>query len=334
LRIILISDAWHPQINGVVTTLAQTRRELEALGHAVELIAPERFRTWPCPGYPDAGLAFLCGPKLRPLLRAFQPDAIHLATEGPVGYAARRYCRAVGYRYTTAFHSLYPEYFKLRVGLPLSIGYGYLRWFHRRSHRVMVSTAALAEELARKGFRNLALWPRGVDTGLFRPRDKGFLAAPRPVFLYAGRVAVEKNLKAFLDLDLPGTRYVVGDGPQRRELERDYPAVRFTGYQKGEDLARHLAAADALVFPSLTDTYGLVMLEALASGVPVAAFPVPGPLDVIRDPKAGVLDFDLRQAALRALTLDPLDCRRYAEAFSWREATRRFVENLAPLRAV
>lgn len=332
MRILLITDAWHPQINGVVTTLAHTRRALEAMGHTVETIAPDRFRTWPCPGYPDVGLAFLCGPRLRPLIRAFAPEAIHLATEGPVGFAARRYCLAEGFDYTTSFHSFFPEYFKLRVGLSPSVSYAYLRWFHGRSARVMVSTESLAGELAGRGFGRFALWPRGVDTELFRPREKGFLQDPRPIFMFCGRVAIEKNVEAFLRLDLPGTRYVVGDGPQRRELEERFPGVRFTGYRKGEDLARHLSAADVLVFPSRTDTYGLVMLEALASGVPVAAYPVRGPRDVIRNGRAGVLCEDLRQAALRALALDPGDCRRYAEEFSWEAATRRFVGNLVPLR--
>lgn len=331
MRIAIISDAWHPQINGVVTTLTRTCDVLETMGHRVELFAPDRFRTWPCPGYPDVGLAFLCGPRLRPLLRAFRPDAIHLATEGPVGYAARRFCRHRGFAYTSSFHSYFPEYFKLRVGLPTAVSYGYLRWFHRRSRRVMVATESLVNDLAKKGFERLAIWSRGVDTGRFRPRGKDFLEDARPIFMYAGRVAVEKNIEAFLSLDLPGTRYVVGDGPQRPELEAKYPGVRFAGYRKGEEFARYLTAADVLVFPSRTDTFGLVMLEALASGVPVAAFPVQGPRDILRDSRAGVLCEDLGQAALRALELRPEDCRNQAERYSWQAATRQFLANLAPL---
>jgi glycosyltransferase involved in cell wall biosynthesis len=328
-RILLISDAWHPQVNGIVTTLANTRRALENLGHTVELIAPDRFRTWPCPGYPDVGLAFLCGPRLRPLIRAFRPDAIHLATEGPVGFAARRYCHEIGFNYTTSFHSYFPEYFKLRVGLPLGVTRAYLRWFHSQSRQVMVATDSLADDLTRQGFRRLARWPRGVDTELFRSRDKNFIRDERPVFLFTGRVAIEKNVEAFLKLDLPGSKYVVGDGPQRQELEAKYPGVRFVGFRKGEELARYMAAADVLVFPSLTDTFGLVLLEALACGVPVAAYPVQGPRDVIRDARVGVLGADLRQAALQAMSLNPLDCRNYARQYSWELSARQFVANLA-----
>lgn len=327
-RILLISDAWHPQINGVVTTLVNTRRELEKLGHTVEVIAPDRFRTWPCPGYPDVGLAFLCGPRLRPLIRTFRPDAIHLATEGPVGFAARRYCREIGFPYTTSFHSHFPDYFKLRVGFPVSVSRTYLRWFHGESQRVMVATDSLAADLAGQGFARLVRWSRGVDTGLFRPRNKDFIRDERPVFLYLGRVAVEKNLEAFLDLDLPGCKYVVGDGPHRAELEARYPNVRFTGYRMGEELARTLAAADVCVFPSRTDTFGLVMLESLACGVPVAAFPVRGPRDVIRDRRVGILGDDLGLAALAALSLNPADCRAYALSHSWEACSRQFLGNL------
>lgn len=329
LRIALISDAWHPQINGVVTTLTNTCLALQMLGHTVELIAPDRFRTWPCPGYPDVGLAFLCGPKLRPILEAFKPQAIHIATEGCVGFAARRYCRQKGFRYTTSFTSRFPEYLKLRAGLPLSVSYTYLRWFHNKSTRVMVATESLGQELAKKGFHRLAHWPRGVDSELFRPRAKAFIQDIRPIFLFTGRVAVEKNIEAFLKLDLPGTKYVVGDGPQREVLEKMYPQVRFVGYRTGEAVARYMAAADVFVFPSLTDTFGLVMLEALACGVPVAAYPVPGPKDVIHDERVGVLDHDLRQAALKALALNPRRCRDYALRYSWESSARRFVGHLA-----
>ncbi|HWP01577.1 MAG TPA: glycosyltransferase family 1 protein [Methylococcus sp.] len=331
LRIAILTDAWHPQINGVVTTLTRTAAELERMGHTVELIGPERFRNYPCPGYPDVRLAFLCGPSLRRILEEFQPDAIHLATEGAVGFAARRYCRARGFHYTTSFHSRFPEYLHMRIGLPLSVSYGYLRWFHRRSRRILVATESLGEELRRRGFAPpWALWPRGVDTALFRPRRKDFLPDPRPIFLYAGRVAVEKNVEDFLRLDLPGTRYVVGDGPQRAELQARYPEVRFTGFLTGERFACHLAAADVLVFPSRTDTFGLIALEALACGVAVAAYPVPGPQDVLRDPAVAVLDEDLGGAALRALRLDPRTCRRYALQFSWEAATRQFLASLTP----
>lgn len=331
MRILLISDAWHPQINGVVTTLTNTRAALKKMGHTVELIAPDRFRTWPCPGYRDVRLAFVCGPRLRPLINAFRPDALHLATEGPVGFAARRYCREQGFGYTTSFHSYFPEYLKLRVGLPLGLSYAYLRWFHSESHHVMAATASLSEDLARRGFQRLVRWSRGVDTELFRPRRKDFIEDLRPIFMYTGRVAIEKNLEAFLALDLPGSKYVVGDGPQREELEARHPKVRFVGYRKGETLARYMAAADVCVFPSLTDTFGLVILEALACGVPVAAYPVQGPRDIIQDRRAGVLHNDLQQAALQALSLHPHDCRRYAMQYSWEQCSRQFVSHLTPM---
>ncbi|WP_139559059.1 glycosyltransferase family 4 protein [Methylotetracoccus oryzae] len=332
MRITLISDAWHPQINGIVTALVELTRALTRLGHTVTVITPEPFRTWPCPGYPDVRLAFLCGHRLRPLIDASQPDAIHLMTEGPVGFAARRYCRHRRWPYTSSFHSHFPEYLKLRAGIPLPVSYGYLRWFHRKSERVLVGTASLAEQLARKGFRRLATWPLGVDTEQFRPQGKEGIVAPRPVFMYLGRIAVEKAVEDFLRLDLPGSKVVIGDGPQRPELETRYPEARFLGYRRDQDLARCLAAADVLVFPSRTDTFGLAMLEALACGVPVAAYPVQGPRDIIRDARVGRLHTDLRRAALDALNLDPEECRRYALDWSWEASARRFVDRLALLQ--
>ncbi|MGR8979236.1 MAG: glycosyltransferase family 4 protein [Gammaproteobacteria bacterium] len=329
MKIALISDAWRPQINGVVTTLSRTCETLIRLGHTVELITPGRFRTYPCPGYPEVGLAFLCGPRLRPILKSFKPDAIHLATESPIGFAARRYCRECGIPYTTSYHSRFPEYFKLRLGLPLLVSYGYLRWFHSESARVMVATESLREELAGRGFKRLALWSRGVDTVLFKPGDKTYIQDKRPVFMYVGRVAIEKNVEDFLKLDLPGSRYVIGDGPQRQELEEKYPETKFLGYRSGHELARYLSAADVMVFPSRNDTFGLVILEALASGVPVAAYPVPGPKDIIMDSKVGILDSDLKHAALKALALSPESCRAFACEFSWEKSVRQFVDNLA-----
>lgn len=330
MRIALITDAWHPQVNGIVTTLSSLAGALEGLGHSVAIFAPDRFRTWPCPGYPDVGLSFLCGPRLRPLLEAFRPDAIHIATEGPVGYAARRYCRHRGLAYTSSFHSFFDEYLKLRIGFPLWISRAYLRWFHRRSASVLAGSESLATILQSRGFRRIALWPLGVDTELFKPGDKTWLNLPRPVFLYVGRLAVEKNVEGFLRLDLPGSKLVVGDGPQRAELQARFPWAQYQGYRRGEELVRWIAAADVLVFPSRTDTFGLAMLEALACGVPVAAMPVPGPRDVIRSRKVGVLDEDLQLAALAALKLRPEDCRRYAERFSWEASARSFLAHLVP----
>jgi glycosyltransferase involved in cell wall biosynthesis len=259
-------------------------------------------------------------------LEKWEPDASHGV---PSVESARRYCREIGFAYTTSFHSYFPEYFKLRVGFPLGVSRAYLRWFHSESHRVMVATDSLADDLAKQGFDRLARWSRGVDTELFRPRDKDFIRDERPIFMVTGRVAVEKNLEAFLRLELPGCKYVVGDGPQRAELEAKYPKARFVGYRSGEDLARTMAAADVCVFPSQTDTFGLVILEALACGVPVAAFPVQGPRDVIRTARAGILDHDLQRAALQALSLNPHDCRRYAQRYSWEACSRQFLGNLA-----
>jgi len=330
LRIVLVSDAWHPQINGIVTTVNNLCQAITKLGHTVELITPDRFRTWPCPGYPDVGLAFGCGPRLRPLINTFEPEAIHLMTEGPIGFAARRYCRHCRFSYTTSFHSYFPEYLKLRIGVPLVISYAYLRWFHSRSEQIMVATDSLRGDLSGKGFSRLVQWPLGVDTELFRPGDKTYIRDQRPVFMFVGRVAIEKNVEAFLRLDLPGTKYVIGDGPQRRELESRYPRARFLGYEQGEVMAQYLAASDVLVFPSVTDTFGIVLLEALACGVPVAAYPVQGPSDVLGDHRIGILDRDLRRAALDALALNPEDCRRYALQWSWEKSARRFIDNIVP----
>ncbi|BBA32006.1 glycosyl transferase family protein [Methylocaldum marinum] len=331
MKLALITDAWPPQTNGVVTTLRTISEQLRAIGHTVETFTPDQFRTWPCPSYPEIRLALGCGPKLRTRLDAFQPDAIHIATEGPLGMAARSYCKRRGLPYTSSFHTRFAEYIHLRTGLPLSLGYSFLRWFHGESERLMTATPTLLEELKARGFKNPVLWSRGVDTELFRPRSKDFLSDPRPVLLYAGRVAIEKNIEAFLSLDLPGTKYVVGDGPQREELEHKYPEVRFVGYKYGEDLARYLAAADVFVFPSRTDTFGLVMLEALASGVPVAAFPVEGPKDVILSDRVGCLDEDLAKAVTVALKLDAEDCRRYALRYSWRDCALLFESYLVPI---
>jgi glycosyltransferase involved in cell wall biosynthesis len=328
VRIVLISDAWHPQVNGVVTTLINTVATLRRLGHEVELITPDRFKTYPWPGYPDVGMAFLCGPKLRPIIKAFKPDAIHLVTEGSIGFAARRYCLELGFRYTSSYLSQFPEYFKLRSGFPMWISEAYLRWFHSESAYVMVATASLEQEMQQKGYQRLARWSRGVNTELFKPRDKDFIQDLRPIFLFTGRVAIEKNIEAFLQLDLPGTKYVVGDGPHKDILAKKYPKVRFTGYQHGENLARFMAAADVFVFPSLTDTFGVVLLEALASGVPVAAFPVQAPNGVITDDKVGVLSDNLQQAAMSALSLNSQDCRQYALEYTWEKCTQQFVDNL------
>ncbi len=331
MKIALITDAWRPQINGVVTTLQKTCEHLRGFGHTVETFTPDQFDNWPCPGYGEIRLALGCGPKLRKHLRQFQPDAVHIATEGPLGLAARNYCVGNGVPFTTSFHTRFAEYINLRLHIPLSWGYAFLRWFHAKSERIMVATPALMDELKQRGFNNPVLWSRGVEVDLFRPSEKGFLDGQRPIWLYAGRVAIEKNLEVFLRLDLPGTKYIVGDGPQREELERKYPEARFVGYKLGGELAQTMAAADVFVFPSLTDTFGLVLLEALSCGVPVAAFPVRGPIDVILDQQVGCLDDNLQQAALNALALNPSDCRAYAMNYAWQNCVRQFEGHLAPI---
>jgi len=330
MKILLVSDAWFPQVNGVVRTLNTVIGELKAMGHEIDTITPDQFTTIPCPTYPEIRLA--CWPFFRvpAMIEAARPDAIHIATEGPLGMTARRYCVRNKLPFTTAYHTRFPEYVEPRLGVPVSWTYKVMRHFHGKSAGVMVATKSIRAELEARGFDNIKDWSRGVDTELFRPQAKDAIDAPRPVFMFVGRVAVEKNLPAFLELDLPGSKVVVGDGPDMAMLKKRFPETIFTGAKRGEDLARHFAAADVFVFPSRTDTFGLVMLEALASGVPVAAFPVPGPLDVIASDKVGVLSEDLGEAAKAALALSPEDCRNYALGYSWRACAEQFFGNLAP----
>lgn len=330
-RLVIVSDAWFPQINGVVRTLDRTRQELEAMGLDVHVIGPDRFRTIPCPTYPEIRLAVDAVWRLPRLLAGLMPAAVHIATEGPLGSIARRFCRKHGQAFSTSFHTRFPEYIHARCRLPVDITYSWMRRFHGDAEVTMVTTPTMKADLAGRGFQHLEVWSRGVDLDLFRPRSKDFLPYPRPIFMNVGRVAVEKNIGGFLDLALPGTKVVVGGGPQLEELRRTYPDVKFLGPKTGEELAAHYAAADVFVFPSRTDTFGLVLLEALASGVPVAALPVPGPIDVIGGHPCGVLDDDLQRAAIRALEIDPDACRRHAETFSWQACSRQFLRNLQPV---
>ena len=330
-RILIVSDAWKPQVNGVVRTIAHTVRELEKMGHTVEVVGPERFRTFPLPSYPEIRIAWWPKPGVAKAIDAFRPDAIHIATEGPLGKAARGICLKRGYAFTTAYHTQFPEYVHARARIPLSWTYGILRRFHAASSAVMVATPSLDETLAARGFKNLVRWSRGVDVDLFRPQSKDIYSFPRPILLYAGRVAIEKNIEAFLALDTPGTKVVIGRGPALDSLKAAYPDAKFLGFLDNGKLAAHFAGADCFVFPSRTDTFGLVLLEALASGVPVAAFPVTGPRDVITDQKIGALDEDLGAAVRRALNGDPEACRTHALAYSWEAAARQFLVNLAPM---
>jgi glycosyltransferase involved in cell wall biosynthesis len=334
LRLALVTDAWLPQVNGVVRTLGHTIREIEAAGHEVTVISPADFRTIPCPTYPEIRLALFAGRTVRKRLDALEPDAVHVSTEGPLGLAARNWCVRRRRPFTTAYHTQFPEYVRARAPIPLSVGYAAVRWFHGRATRTLVTTPSMQRQLEARGLRNLHLWGRGVDTAVFRPRGKDFLDLPRPIWLYFGRVAVEKGIGDFLDLNLPGTKLVVGDGPACEELKRRYPSAVFAGYQHGEDLAAHISASDVFVFPSRTDTFGLVLLEAMACGVPVAAYPVTGPVDVVVDGVTGVLGEDLREAALAALQMDPAACRAHAVAHSWEASTRQFLNALAPVHDV
>lgn len=334
MRLFLVTDAWFPQVNGVVRCLHEMVRRLRAGGDEVTVVAPDRFRTFPCPSYPEIRLS-LASPRRIAGLLGDDPDTfIHIATEGPLGLMARRHALRTGIGFTTSYHTRFPEYLAARAPVPLGLSYAAVRRFHNRGLGCMVATPTLKKELEGRGFRNLHLWPRGVDTELFRPQAGADLSLPRPIFLSVGRVSVEKNLEAFLGLDLPGTKVVVGDGPARKDFQRRFPDAVFLGTLHGEALAHAYAAADAFVFPSLTDTFGNVMLEAMACGLPVAAFPVAGPNDVVSDPHAGVLDHDLRRAALAALNLPRDAPRAHALRFDWNESAQAFRRNLLTARGM
>ncbi len=333
-RVLIITDAWEPQVNGVVRTLRTVAAELRAMGKTVEVVGPDQFKTIPMPSYPEIRLALFPGRKIAKMIEAFRPDALHVATEGPLGMAARAYAKRHGLHFTTAFHTRFAEYLEARARIPACLTYAWLRRFHGASAGVMVATLSLRDELAARGFEKLRPWSRGVDLDAFHPEPREAWDLPRPIFAYVGRVALEKNLHAFLSLDLPGSKLVVGDGPQRKALEREFPDTHFAGARHGEALAAAYAGADVFVFPSKTDTFGLVILEALASGLPVAAYPVTGPKDILDEASTtvGALDSDLRAACLRALDIDRSRCRPYAERFSWRACAERFMDNLVYLQ--
>jgi glycosyltransferase involved in cell wall biosynthesis len=332
MRILIATDAWHPQVNGVVRTLTSLTGAATKLGTEIEFLTPEGFPSVAIPTYQSLRVA---SPNRREIARRIEeaaPDAIHIATEGPIGWWVRGYCVRRKLAFTTSYTTRFPEYVSVRTRIPLSVGYAVLRHFHGAAAMTMVATPSLRQELSERGFRKLGFWTRGVDTELFNPNSPAKLNLPRPIFMTVGRAAVEKNLEAFLSLDLPGSKVVVGDGPQRIELERHFPKAFFLGEKTGKDLTAHMAAADVFVFPSLTDTFGVVQLESLACGTPVAAFPVTGPLDVIADHPIGVLDGDLRSACLRALSISRETCRAFALGRSWENSARQFIGNLAALQ--
>lgn len=318
-----------PQVNGVVTTLSQVGTALRAAGHEVLFVTPQMFRTLPCPTYPEIRLALPRGGKIDALVEGFQPQAIHIATEGPLGHALRWYCLRRGLPFTTSYHTQFPQYLRLRFPVPLALSYNYLRRFHQPAEHTLVATESVRQDLLARGFRNVVLWNRGVDNRLFRPGDKAFIDDARPVAMYVGRVAVEKNLEDFLRLGLPGSKYVIGSGPDLALLRQRYPQARFLGRKEGEELAAYLAAADVFVFPSRTDTFGLAMLEAMAAGVPVAAYPVTGPLDVVRHGETGYLDDNLEKAVREALKLDPAVCVAYARSRTWSACAELLLSYLA-----
>ena len=332
-RIAVVTDAWHPQVNGVVRTLATTAAELQALGHEVLVVGPDQFRTVPCPTYPEIRLALMPARRLARQLAAFRPDSLHVATEGPLGLAARAWARRRRVLFTTSLHTRFPDYLATRFGVPAAVPWWWLRRFHAPAAATMVATESLRQELEERGFRGLRLWPRGVDTAAFRPEPRRNWGLPRPVLLSVGRVAPEKNLVAFLEMQEPGSKVVVGDGPLLARLRRDYPHVTFTGALSGAALAEAYAGADAFVFPSRTDTFGLVLLESMACGTPVAAYPVPGPLDVVPE-AVGALHEDLATATRLALGRDRAACREHAVGQGWDACARTFLDHLVPLAGV
>jgi len=322
MKILIATDAWHPQVNGVVRTLTSLAKSASALGADINFLTPDGFPSMPLPTYPGLRIAL---PNRREIARRIEqaaPDALHIATEGPIGWAVRAYCRRRKLAFTTSYTTRFPEYVAVRTGLPLSVGYAVMRHFHAASSTTMVATDSLRQELSARGFRKLGFWTRGVDTELFNPHTPATLDLPRPIFMTMGRVS----------LDLPGSKVIVGDGPQKAQLAKQFPDAIFLGEKKGVDLTAHLAAADVFVFPSLTDTFGVVQLEALACGTPVAAFPVTGPKDVIADHPIGAIGTDLRSACLRALTMSREACRNFALARSWENSARQFIGNLTALQ--
>ena len=327
MRVLIATDAWEPQINGVVRTLQQVKAHAAAVGMETDFVVPEDYRSLAMPGYPEIRLALVRAGQITTRIAAFRPDVVHVATEGPIGLAARKASLDAGLPLTTSYHTRFPEYLRARLPVPVALSYAALRRFHNAADGILVSTPSLENDLRQRGFNNLMRWSRGVDLALYHPRDVSTVEWPRPVFLNVGRVAVEKNLEAFLSLDLPGTKVIVGDGPQRAELEARFPEAIFLGAQTGAALAETYRQADVFVFPSLTDTFGVVILEALASGLPVAAFPVMGPKDIITG-EGGVLSTDLKAAALGCLAIKQADCVALAGRYGWQASVMQFRDNL------
>jgi glycosyltransferase involved in cell wall biosynthesis/diacylglycerol kinase len=331
MKILIVTDAWYPQVNGVVRTLDETSKQIKKLGHEVKLITPEGFLTIPCPTYPEIKLSLFPGAKVSSMIRDFNPDCLHISTEGPLGLAARGYASRNGLAFTSAYHTRFPEYVYARTKLPLKITYSFLRWFHNRSELVMVPTEEVKKDLIKHKIGKPKIWSRGVDLDIFKPK-KGRRKNKNPILLNVGRVAVEKNLEEFLKIDLPYEKWVVGDGPAFKELKKKYPKVIFHGAKSKEELEYYYNKADVFVFPSKTDTFGLVLLEAMACGLPVAAFPVSGPLDVIGNSNAGILNSNLKEACKKALLIPRKVPREYAKKFSWESTSKTFESYLVSIR--
>lgn len=329
MKILVVTDAWKPQVNGVVRTLDQTARQLRKMGHEVGMVTPLGCKSVPCPTYKEISLALSPSRLVKTTFENFNPDIIHIATEGPLGWTARNFCKRNNLQFTTSFHTQFPEYIHARTRIPTYWTYNILRRFHSLARHVMVTTFSMEEKLSRAGFRNLKKWSRGVDTDLFKPQPRSFIGN-KPKLLYVGRVAVEKNLDAFLEMKIDAVKIVVGDGPMLTHFRVKYPEVLFAGAKFGDELVHYYSMADCFVFPSRTDTFGLVMLEALACGTPVAAYPVEGPIDVIQSSEVGCLDNNLKVATQMALGKSRKKCRQYAMNFSWEKCTKQFFENLLP----
>ena len=331
MKILVVTDAWYPQVNGVVRTLDETSKQLKKFGHEVKLITPEGFLTIPCPTYPEIKLSLFPGARVSSMIREFNPDRLHIATEGPLGLSARGYANRNGLAFTSAYHTRFPEYVHARTKLPLKITYSFLRWFHNSSDLVMVPTEEVKKDLIKHKISNPKIWSRGVDLEIFKPK-RGRKKNQKPIMLNVGRVSVEKNLEEFLKIDLPYEKWVVGDGPALRELKKKYPKVIFHGAKSKEELEYYYNKADIFVFPSKTDTFGLVLLEAMACGLPVAAFPISGPLDVIGNSNAGILDSNLKEACKKALLIPRKVPREYAKKFSWESTSKTFESYLVSIR--
>lgn len=332
MRFVLVTDAWAPQVNGVVRTWQHVTREMTKLGHEPHVIHPGQFKTIGAPRYPEIRLALFPGKAVGRMLDELDADAIHIATEGPLGMAARKWCMKNGVQYTTSYHTQFPHYLRQYFGIPKSLSYRFIRFFHGKANHTLVPTPQVGKELEKQGLNNIVVWSRGVDTDLFHPAYETpaqMQNLPRPIFVYAGRIAIEKNIEAFLKLDLPGSKLVIGDGPPKNSLQKQYPQATFVGYKFGEELAAHYAAGDVFVFPSVTDTFGVVMLEANACGLPIAAFPVTGPIDVVQQGQTGYVYKDLKQAALDALKLDKAPCVAFARRNSWTRCAQTVLDHLA-----